>query len=377
MARVKKGRSGRVTLADVAERVGVSVTTVSLILAGRPEWLCQFHPNTIERVRTAAERMGYRANLFASGLPTKASLFFALVVHDIDGSISQTWHHWAFEGAFLGGVIQRATEREVYPILAATAQGADEDRIRPVEQVIDGGVFGTIARTPNALLDKLLRVRHKRGRRIVLVFPRSPAAWPTNAIDVDNVSLGETAGRLLAGRGRKRWGFVRYKVMRDVHKLRLAGLQEAARACGASVHSVRLPLNVTEYAAADLAGSLLKKARADAVFSVDSVSSVASLLGCVKAGMKPAEDFDQVGCDCSLWRGDPLPTITAVDVFWKDVGMLAMDKLLELTRSGTAEFETVLLRPRVVPGGTCSVPADFEPAAAGQFRELVKRKAKS
>ena len=93
-------------------------------------------------------------------------------------------------------------------------------------------------------------------------------------------------------------------------------------------------------------------------------------MGCVKAGMKPAEDFDLVGCDCALWQSDPFPTITSVDVSWKDVGLLAMDKLLELTRSGTVEFETILLGPRVVPLGTCPVPPGFQPVAAHSYREL-------
>ena len=377
MGRVKQGRSHRITLADVAARVGVSVTTVSLILSGRAEWLRQFNPDTVERVRNTAERLGYRANLFASGLPTKASLFFALVVHDIDGTSAKMWHHWAFEGAFMGGVIQRATEREVYPILTTADPDADEERIRPVEQVIDGGVFGTIIRTPNALLERFLRARHKRGQRMVVVFPRSLSSWPTNAIDVDNVALGQTAGRLLAGRGRKRWLFVRYRTIRDSHRLRLKGLEEAARECGAAIHTLQLPMNLTEYAAADFAGPRLKKAKADAVFSVDSVSSVASLIGCVKAGMKPTEDFDQVGCDCALWQSDTFPAITAVDVSWKDVGLLAMDKLLELTRSGTVEFETVLLGPRVVPLGTCPVPPDFQPVPPSRYRELLQSTTKS
>jgi LacI family transcriptional regulator len=367
MVRVKQGRSSRVTLANVAERVGVSVTTVSLILSGREEWLCQFNPDTVEKVRHTAERLGYRANLFASGLPTKASVFFALVVHEIGGSMAETWHHWAFEGAFMGGVIQRATEREVYPILTTAGPDADEERLKPVQQIIDGGVFGSIVRTPNAALERFLRARHKRGQRVVVVFPPSLGSWPTNAIDVDNVSVGETAGRLLAARGRKRWVFVRYTTMRDTHGLRLKGLTEISRRCGATIQTLRLPMGLTEYTAATFAVPRLKKVGADGVFSVDSVSSVASLLGCVEAGMRPAEDFDLVGCDCSLWRGDPLPAPTSVDVSWKDVGILAMDKLLDLTGSGAHVFETEVLTPRVVAAGTCPVPAGFKPVPAGDF----------
>ena len=107
---VTKPRVRRVTLADVAEKAGVSVTTVSLILSGREGWLSQFHPDTIKRVREYAERLGYRANLFALGLPTRAAVFFALVVHDVDKDTVTAWHHWAFEGAHASTPLSRRTD---------------------------------------------------------------------------------------------------------------------------------------------------------------------------------------------------------------------------------------------------------------------------
>jgi len=69
-----------VTLAKVAENAGVSITTVSVVLSGHEGNLKQFHPDTIAKVRQTAERLGYCANLFASGLPSNAPPFFAMVI---------------------------------------------------------------------------------------------------------------------------------------------------------------------------------------------------------------------------------------------------------------------------------------------------------
>jgi DNA-binding LacI/PurR family transcriptional regulator len=81
--------------------------------------------------------------------------------------------------------------------------------------------------------------------------------------------------------------------------------------------------------------------------------------------IRVATDLDLVGCDCSLWRIGSLPTMTAVDISWNNVGCLALQKLLSMCKSGEATFDTILLKPRVVPGDSCPLPDNWtEPVAA-------------
>jgi len=355
----------RITLAHVAERAGVSTATASLILSQREEYIKQFRADTVEKVRRCAKRLGYRTNLFAAGLPTGVPLFFVLVIRDFGGpQDAGNWHLWAFEGKLLAGALRVATEKGLYPIVAAIDPRAPDSGIASAERIIGGGVLGAIIRTPNGSLERRVRSRLHLGQRLVVVFPHKLSTWPMNAIDVDNTAIGRTAGRLLAGRRRKRWTFICYKASRDIHHLRLDGLNHAADEAGATVQTIQLPLEVNEVSAGEFIASRIKRTGVDGLFSVDSVSSVGSLLGCVKNGMRPAEDFDLVGCDCSLWRHEPMPTITAVDLSWEDVGALATEKLLEMVRSETCQFDTILLPPQVTPGGTCPLPAGFEPVPA-------------
>lgn len=355
----------RTTLAHVAERAGVSIATASLVLSGREEYIKQFRVDTVEKVRRCAERLGYRANLFAAGLPTKTSLFFLLVIRDFGGTQDPTsWHLWAFEGMLLAGAMRTATDKGLYPVVAAIDPSDSDAGIATVERIIGGGVLGAIIRTPNPPLERLVRSRLKAGQRLVVVFPHKLSAWPTNAIDVDNMAIGETAGRLLTGRRRKTMAFVCYKSIRDIHRLRIEGLKRAAEEAGATVKPIQLPLAVNEQSAAGIVASRIKRVAADGLFAVDSVSSVGSLLGLMRCGMKPTEDFDLVGCDCSLWRNEPMPAITTVDVSWEEVGVLATKKLLEMSRTGASQFETIVLPPRVTPAGTCPVPEGFEAVPA-------------
>ncbi|MGC9317575.1 MAG: LacI family DNA-binding transcriptional regulator [Armatimonadota bacterium] len=63
-------RRRAVTLRDVAEEAGVSVSTVSRVLRGEPGWIGE---NTASAVREAAERLGYHRDLRARSLRTGTS----------------------------------------------------------------------------------------------------------------------------------------------------------------------------------------------------------------------------------------------------------------------------------------------------------------
>lgn len=71
--------SSRVTIAQVAERAGVSETTVSHVLSGnRP-----VADATQQRVRNAVRQLGYRPNGVARSLRSKRSMTVALIIPDL------------------------------------------------------------------------------------------------------------------------------------------------------------------------------------------------------------------------------------------------------------------------------------------------------
>ena len=71
------GGTARVTLAQVAARAGVSPTAASFVLSGRTDQ--RIAEETQQRVRTAADELGYQPNLTARILRTGTSGTIALV----------------------------------------------------------------------------------------------------------------------------------------------------------------------------------------------------------------------------------------------------------------------------------------------------------
>lgn len=71
-----------VTLKQIAERANVSVTTVSRVLNGRSTGIA-IREETVQRIRTIADELGYRPNLMARALRGSNSSLIGTIVRDI------------------------------------------------------------------------------------------------------------------------------------------------------------------------------------------------------------------------------------------------------------------------------------------------------
>ncbi len=346
----------RVTLSAVAADAGVTSSTASAILSENPAYLPKFSPATIRRVRKSAEKLGYRANLFASGLSAKgASLFFALVLRDTRYSPASKTYLWSFDADLLGGILDVAVQRGFYPVVAMTKSEASESETRNLDCVINGGVFGAIVRTPTLELERSLRQRVRAGWPTTLVFPQSISAWSSNVVDTDNVELGMSAGRMLAKQRRRRWLVIRDDKDREPHTSRILGFRTVARERGAKLNVVSCPEAMSPHRAAMAVAAGLDRYRPDGAFAMSAQNSLAFLRACRKTGREPGKDILHVGCDCSVMAEVIVPRITSLEVSWRDIGVAAMEKLMEMRDTGKPRFPNLLLKHKVFPGDTCPV----------------------
>ncbi|MGW0995664.1 LacI family DNA-binding transcriptional regulator [Streptomyces sp. NPDC002523] len=102
-----KGAGRRVGIRDVAEATGLSITTVSHALRGKG----QIAPATRDRVRRAAEELGYRPDPVARGLVSGRTGILGLVVgHMSDRPWASTYR--PYYAAFSAGATMTAVERD-------------------------------------------------------------------------------------------------------------------------------------------------------------------------------------------------------------------------------------------------------------------------
>lgn len=350
----KKGPS-RPTIRAIADMAGVSRTTVSLILANRRDMVDRFRPETVDKVRQAAASLGYRANLLALSLRSPRPTFFALILRGPSqiNPDSVSWHHQAFEGMFLAGALEASRALRLYPVVATQDLPNTEGSLLALTEVLEGGVFGAVVRSPVAILHEPLSRHIDQGMPIVTVFPESPGLYPTNVIDLDNTATGELAGRLLHEAGRRRWLFLFEADIWEALRVRLAGLRAFAEQTGSSLEELIVPSELPE---ADVPGWLaarFKDMKIDGVYAPSALSAVRALYACMAANLRVPEDVCIVGTDAALWRARGFPNITSIDVSWCRAGELAVRRMAELRDSGDSFFENVCLPPMVHPGDSC------------------------
>lgn len=155
--------TGRITLKDIAEQIGVHPSTVSRVL--NPATRDMVSQDVAERVTTTARALGYRPNPLARGLKTQSSGNIGVFVPDLTN-----------------------------PMFPEIVRGAES-------VLIDAGYTPILANTKNDRERKLMLVEHLKQRQIdgiviVTAFRNDPiiAACRENAIPVvvSDRGIGET-----------------------------------------------------------------------------------------------------------------------------------------------------------------------------------------
>src|SRR5579871_2588375 len=125
-------RSKRATQMDIAQRVGVSQATVSMVLGGAPP--SSISAETYERVVGAARELGYVPNRSAQALRTSRTKTIAVVVPDISNP---------FYPSLLRGV-QSVADRARYDVMTVNTDGNAEHETRFLRWALEGRIDGVV-----------------------------------------------------------------------------------------------------------------------------------------------------------------------------------------------------------------------------------------
>jgi LacI family transcriptional regulator len=123
----------RVTLTDVAERAGLSVTAASLVLNRQPG--TRLSAEAHQRVFAAAEELGYRPNIAARSLRTRKTATLAF--------ISDVVATTRFAGGMIRGALDAAREHG-HVLLIAETQGDPDVERQAIEAMLDRQVDGFV-----------------------------------------------------------------------------------------------------------------------------------------------------------------------------------------------------------------------------------------
>ena len=196
--------SPEVTIRDVAEAAGVSISLVSFVLNARRgpngEYLCSASQATADRIVEAAERLGYHRNKAASSLRSGRSDTIGVIVADISNTCF--------------GLICRKIEKLANESGYLTITASSDDRKENFRQLVDkflySGVDGFILAPCNGVEDSVSKIL-RRNIPVVLFDRDIPGFEGVGRVLLDNEKAGRSAVRILRKQGCRHICLVRYE----------------------------------------------------------------------------------------------------------------------------------------------------------------------
>lgn len=316
-------RPRRVTLAQVAERAGVSVMTASYTYS-RPE---RVSARSRDRVRAAATQLGYAGpDPRARSLRRGSTLTLGVVLGE---HLS-----YAFEDpgavAFLAGVAEVCAEHG-YGMTILPITGAEDDVARITDAAVDGFVVWTTA-DDDPVLDAV------RATRRPAVIHGGPRLDGLELVSIDNRSSARSVGAV-AFAGARRPAVLSQPLTRErvrgigrgveiadvsfpVTRDRLLGYAEAAADAGIAWDDVVVAVCARNDAdeAERLAAELLASAeRPDAIAAMSDQQAVGVLRAARTAGCRVPDELSVTGWDDTRAAADA--DLTTVAQSLRDQGM--------------------------------------------------------
>lgn len=213
--------STRVTAADVAQLAGVSQSAVSRVFT--PGASASQH--TAEKVRKAANDLGYRPNVLARAMVSGKSRIIGLVVAYLEN------HFYPEALEKLSSELQARGYHVLIFMASQTAGNIDN----VVEEILDYQVDGIIAASVAMSSDLTDRCR-AAGVPIVL-FNRSQDDDAISAVTSDNIAGGRKAAQFLLAGGHKKIGYIAGWEGASTQRDREAGFLEALSAAGQTLQA--------------------------------------------------------------------------------------------------------------------------------------------
>lgn len=311
--------SSRARISDVAEAAGVSTTTVSLVLNGR---VTRIPPETQDRVRRAAERVGYTPNSLARGLRTSRTRTIGLVSDQIATT--------PFAGRMIAGVQDVARAHGHLVILVDTGLDSDieSQAIRALsDQQVDGMIYAT-------MWHRVVEAPAGLPSRTVFLDCR-PESGGYAAVVPDDRSGGAAAVRELVAAGHRRIAYV------DAHEpdhpiaadLRLEGYLEVLRDAGIepdpALHVHGAISTVGGRSATERLLALPADRRPTALFCFNDRMAAGAYVAAHQLGLEIPRDLSIVGYDDQQFVAAELhPPLTTVALPHYEMGRWAGEVVL-------------------------------------------------
>lgn len=346
---------GRTTMRDVARAAGVPVSAVPLVLANKPG----VSPERRARILAAVERLGYARPATAGRRLRRRRL--GLVIEARDVPVFSDFYY----GDILAG-IQAEARRLGLSVWLHTFDPRVE-RFEDVARAARAEVDGLIGVSGGDLTDERIQLLVETGLPVVLV-DNDVVGQPIHAVVADNFGAGHVATQHLLGLGHRRIGLLPAPRRYRKFSHRLDGYQDALEAAGVTPDPAwiaPLPAEVTGRAEVQVRAllALPPERRPTALVAVHDRLASEALLALHRHGVRVPGDLSLVGIGDAAEAASTVPPLTTVAIPRSEMGVLGVQRLVELLSGTATPPRKTVLYTRLVERESAAPP----PAARAAF----------
>jgi LacI family transcriptional regulator len=330
--------SNRVTLGDVAKDTDLSTAAVSMALRGA----AGVSSATREKVRKAADRLGYTYDRSAALLRTGRSNTVGIVI----GTVSNS-----FFGQLVSGVDEVIGQAQKVSFLLNTQEDPgrqSELLIRMREQSVDGLILCPAPGTSKHLLETM------RAWNIPVVqMLRSVSGTKADYVSADYQSGMEALCAHLIRLGHTQIAFVGGILEHSATRQRIKGFQTALTRAGLETDRIIRTTNDSRGGRSSVGELLSRDKPPTALVCFNDHVALGAMAGIRAMGLTPGRDIAVTGFDNIHASAEAYPALTTVETHGQDIGREAGQLLLRRIADPTMPIETIIIPTRLVIRQSC------------------------
>jgi LacI family transcriptional regulator len=333
-----------VTIRDVADAAGVSVSTVSRVLNDKDDVAAE----TYEKVQQVIANLGYASSLAAKSMRSRRTNVIGLIVPDVEDS---------FSIQVMKGVNRAITELD-YDLLIYTSGSIKKRSAAEREQhfvsLLNGSITdGVIIVTPTA-------ISFPTAAPVVAVDPNNESP-ECPAIIAANHSGALAAMEYLIRLGHRRIGFIGGRPDLQSARQRLQGYQDTLHQVGIALDPALVAVgDFTRQTSRSCARQLLSLPEPPtAIFAANDQSAIGAIEVAREIGLRIPNDLSVVGFDNIPEAVYFNPALTTVDQFIDRMGYVATEMLIRLIEGECLDGNLYKMPTELIIRDSCRAAGDL------------------
>lgn len=318
----------QVTIKDIAEKLGISPSTVSRSLKDHPD----ISVKTRNAVKELAKLLGYKPNLIALNLKNSRTNTIGLMVPEVE-------HH--FFSTIINGIEEVAYQNN-YNVLVVQSNESYMREVLNSQTLLGNRVDGMLVSFSKETKD-FSHFQQIIDNEIPIVFyDRAVEHLQADVVVVDDYTGAYDAVNHLISRGCKRVAFYSAPQNLVLGQDRLNGYKDALENNGIPYDKDLVYPCDTFESAIKISNSVLKKVdRPDGVFAVNDLTALGVIKVAKKLGINIPDELKIVGFENSKNATICDPELTSVDQFGFNLGKKATSQLLERIQNESTDYKPI------------------------------------